>query len=414
MAIIKQNVRGLHEKVLASAKNTGASKETIEAAAKIEQQIAKEGGETGATKAAIAATEELVKLAESASSINAIDITKVRELMDRGADLNIEITMTTPSRPGESVKFTPIFIAIIAKDQSLVANLIGKGADLNKPMTMVDSVGNTVNISPLYMAVNTDAKDIVDTLISNGARNEKGTVSTDFATGAVKIESSLFAATSMHKKDIIDIFHNAGLKLTASEFAELSSITTIPSSGTTSGPTIDPTATQDFIKFVRNIKTVTSPSDRDNIKQLLDRGADVNGKTGKLGKTALFKASEFGDTELIKLLLKHQGIDVTIKDWKFKTAADYATDVNTKNLITNYAQIEKDFKAENYDQVIDDIDMYMSSDAAFLEIFASKHIDDTYKQDFINIMDQFHDKTDVSDDAELITEMTGIMMHLSH
>lgn len=63
MAIIKQNVRGLHDKVIAEAKKPSASKETVDAAVKIEQQRAIESNSTEINKVIETnkVTDELLK-----------------------------------------------------------------------------------------------------------------------------------------------------------------------------------------------------------------------------------------------------------------------------------------------------------------------------------------------------------------
>jgi hypothetical protein len=71
----------------------------------------------------------------------------------------------------------------------------------------------------------------------------------------------------------------------------------------------------------------------------LDKGAEVNAKF-RYGTTALFKAAERGNTEVVKLLLA-RGADVTVKDTFYNTTAmSWALD--SKNVEVVRALLEKD------------------------------------------------------------------------
>ncbi|MGH9875160.1 MAG: ankyrin repeat domain-containing protein [Pyrinomonadaceae bacterium] len=66
---------------------------------------------------------------------------------------------------------------------------------------------------------------------------------------------------------------------------------------------------------------------------LLDQGADVNAKF-RYGTTALFKASERGHLEIVKLLLA-RGADVTVKDTFYgATALNQALDTDHNEIVT--------------------------------------------------------------------------------
>ena len=65
--------------------------------------------------------------------------------------------------------------------------------------------------------------------------------------------------------------------------------------------------------------------DAASVTALLDKGADVNAKF-RYGTTALFKASERGHTEIVKILLA-RGADASVKDTFYKaTAMTWALD----------------------------------------------------------------------------------------
>ena len=62
-----------------------------------------------------------------------------------------------------------------------------------------------------------------------------------------------------------------------------------------------------------------------SVTALLDKGADVNAKF-RYGTTALFKASERGHTEIVKILLA-RGADASVKDTFYQaTAMTWALD----------------------------------------------------------------------------------------
>ena len=64
------------------------------------------------------------------------------------------------------------------------------------------------------------------------------------------------------------------------------------------------------------------------VTALLDKGADVNAKF-RYGTTALFKAAERGNTEVVKVLLA-RGADVSVKDTFYgATAMTWALKINT-------------------------------------------------------------------------------------
>jgi ankyrin repeat protein len=76
----------------------------------------------------------------------------------------------------------------------------------------------------------------------------------------------------------------------------------------------------------------------------LDKGAEVNAKF-RYGTTALFKAAERGNTEVVKLLLA-RGADVTVKDTFYNTTAmSWALD--SKNVEVVRALLEKDTAGVN-------------------------------------------------------------------
>ena len=68
-----------------------------------------------------------------------------------------------------------------------------------------------------------------------------------------------------------------------------------------------------------NLPQAAESGDLDTVKSMLEDGADVNTKAGKLNSTALHHAAEIGDTEMIKLLLS-KGADKKIYDHKGETA----------------------------------------------------------------------------------------------
>ena len=81
----------------------------------------------------------------------------------------------------------------------------------------------------------------------------------------------------------------------------------------------------------------------------LDRGADVNAKF-RYGMTALFKAAERGNADVVKLLLD-RGADVKVKDTFYKaTAMTWALD--GKHVSVVRLLLEKG--AEDVDDVLHD------------------------------------------------------------
>ena len=80
---------------------------------------------------------------------------------------------------------------------------------------------------------------------------------------------------------------------------------------------------------------------------LLDKGADVNAKF-RYGTTALFKAAERGNTEVVKVLLA-RGADVTAKDTFYRaTAMTWALSNDHFDVVR--ALLEK--SAESVDEVL--------------------------------------------------------------
>ena len=83
------------------------------------------------------------------------------------------------------------------------------------------------------------------------------------------------------------------------------------------------------------------------VTALLDKGADVNAKF-RYGATALFKAAERGNTEVVKVLLA-RGADVTVKDTFYgATAMTWA--LSNKHVEVVRALLEKD--AASVDDVL--------------------------------------------------------------
>ncbi len=91
----------------------------------------------------------------------------------------------------------------------------------------------------------------------------------------------------------------------------------------------------------------TRRGDATAVAALLDKGADVNAKF-RYGATALFKAADIGNVEVVKVLLAH-GADVKVKDTFYGASAmDWA--LNHKHVEVIRLLLEKD--AENVGDVL--------------------------------------------------------------
>ena len=80
-----------------------------------------------------------------------------------------------------------------------------------------------------------------------------------------------------------------------------------------------------------DLLTAARQGDTNQVKALLDKGADVNAKD-KYGDTALMGAAEAGNTDVVRVLLD-KGADVNAKSKDGVTALMYAKEKNHTKII---------------------------------------------------------------------------------
>jgi ankyrin repeat protein len=68
----------------------------------------------------------------------------------------------------------------------------------------------------------------------------------------------------------------------------------------------------------------------EDVKNLLDRGASINGKLGILEKRALHMAAEHGEAEVVEELLNAKGVGVNAIDRAGRTALHEVAENGTR------------------------------------------------------------------------------------
>jgi ankyrin repeat protein len=158
--------------------------------------------------------------------------------------------------------------AVKQGDGQEVSKLIGNGVNLN-------CVDNSTGLTPLMIAASNGSKQVVETLIFNGAQPNLKVMEDKIGPGYYEgLTAIAFAVLGKHE-DIALYLLNHGARF---EFED------------TDGATVLMGAAR------LNMRKLTLA--------LLEKGIDVN-KQAKNGYTALTIAVQFGNAEIVKLLMKH-------------------------------------------------------------------------------------------------------------
>ena len=182
------------------------------------------------------------------------DIDQVRQLVEKGADVNFRIRGAT------------VLIEVTMEGHlDIVKFLIEKGADVN--------AGGLAGITPLNFASLMGRLDIVQFLVDNGADINAGVMGT----------TALMLASDMGHLDIVKFFVDKGADINA----------------------VDKTSSATALMFA------SREGHLDVVKFLVEKGADVNAvTTGRAsGHTALTSASQGGYLDIVEFLVE-KGADV--------------------------------------------------------------------------------------------------------
>lgn len=236
------------------------------------------------------------------------DQKKVRELLKKGADPNEK----------ESHGATPLHYASGHGHLEIAKFLILMGADVNA----MDSLGCT----PLHGACGSLMKDIAELLISRGADihaadNEGLTalhmaaygggcdlVSFLLSKGAeanardIKGDTPMKHAASQHHTEVMEILSAAGQSGGAST-AGVNRKTSGPAQAT-AGSRREQDESDDEVALSKRLYSAVEHGDLDMLKALVDKGADVSGRTSVFDKTPLHWAAFFKQEAVAEYLLE--------------------------------------------------------------------------------------------------------------
>jgi len=295
----------------------------------------------------------------------------------------------------EELGFDPNYIilnrlmsAILKKQRDLIIDLILKGADVNEKgpngetalslaalmgqgdvVTMLlDDYGADINaksdygVTPLMAASYTDQEDVVGILLDKGADVNTKRYSINFLGG----RTALMDTSEKGYKKIVEMLLAKGADVNVED-----------DEGHTALMLAAKKRYQDIVRMLEIAAVKQLPlgshdtkfmeavqhGDRDIVKLLLKKGADVNA-ADKFGKTALMMASEKGYKEIMEMLLA-KGADVNAKGKPGKTALMIATE-------NGYEQVVKLLLAKGADvqaqEVLGNTALMMAFEKGYKEI----------------------------------------------
>jgi ankyrin repeat protein len=219
------------------------------------------------------------------------DLNAVKELIDAGADVNMQNDM---------MGYTPLILSIHGGHKEMAELLISKGADINIQ-------DNRTGYTPLMLALNSNKTEMAELLLEKGADfkikgNDGATalilscgVSPEIAKNLLQKGADIHARTDKGLgvfSQCITMGMMRGNEETTPEFAEFLLL---------KGADIDEKNTMGGYKGYTPLFWATLYGEADIVKFLAEKGADVNA-VAEGGKTPLSIASEAGNNNIVKIL----------------------------------------------------------------------------------------------------------------
>lgn len=246
----------------------------------------------------------------------------VKLLVAKGADVNVQ----------DANGLTPVIIAVVMKQPSVLKFLIDKGADPKRnkygedsPLSMASSLGELESFK-ILLAHGADFRErSYAFLLASGCKDGNPEVEEKtMLKSRIEVIRVLLVKNGLHQENK-PVYQRALHCAAVHGYQEI--VYLLLENG------VDPNSLGEGGKGVLFFVTenVYINNELTLLKMLLDKGANPNTKSAA-GETILMRAVVGGNLDSVKLLLQ-KGADLTIKNNEGKTAVDYAKEYNQKEVL---------------------------------------------------------------------------------